>query len=546
MTRPSIRSALLTPADPGEQTVAVEARGVMALLSSLRPGRSWATRAQNLYISVFAMAVLIGMFWSLSKRAGSLFVQVAQFYHFVWGAPAILLVFLAAFRYSTVQGFVSFSEPDCMYLLPAPLRRRDLVWPRLGTAALLLGLVGALIGALTVVGSAGGHSGGRVGQAALAGFALGILVVAGSWHVQRLRWATVWVLRLTLPALGLTILLAFAREANQTARLAALWSGPWGWGILPLSAGNPRYGGVALGLLCLLALAGGISLFRTAGGCSTESFRVRARTRSQVVASLYALDYRSVGQAARRSKALTWQARVRLPLPRRAELVVPWHGAMALLRSPVRMGWGVMLAGAGMVLLAHQPTRQGTVWAGAVALYLAATSLLEPLRLEVDASGTAKVLLPWRFERVLWLHCLLPAGVMITAGLLSLAGALALGYLTGAAAGAVAILAIPLSFVVILAAALSARRGGRVSNNLVNMVAMDTTGFTWFAVVLQLAIWAILALAVTAIIVTVLGRPGFPMHIGLLGATAGLILLAILLQRGLVTTRRPGAERTLL
>ena len=537
MTRPSLRSVLLTPASPGD-TSPVEARGVLTLLASLRPGRSWATRAQNLYISAFTIAVLAGLFWSLSRRVGSLFVQVAGFYHFVWGAPAILLIFLGAFRYSTVQGFVSFSEPDCLHLLPAPLRRRALVWPRLGTAALLLGIVGALAGILTVAGSAGAHSGRRIGEAALAGFALGVLIVAGSWHVQRLRWATVWALRLTLPALGLTILLAFAQVDGHTAKFAGLWSGPWGWGILPLASGSPAYGVVALVILCALAAAAGVSLFRTAGDCSIESFRIRARTRSQVVASLYALDYRSVGQAGRPAKALTWQARVRPRLPRRPVLVVPWHGAVALLRSPVRLGWGVILAGAGMVLLALQPTRQGAVWAGAVALYLAATSLLEPLRLEVDTPGTSKVLLPWRFQRVLWLHCLLPAAVMIIAGLLSLAGALALGYLTGPATATLAILAIPLSLVVILAAALSARRGGRVSNNLVNMVAMDTTGFTWFLVVLQLATWAILSLAVTVIAASALGRPGFSIDTRLFGVLAALVVVAVALQRGLVAKRR--------
>ena len=543
MARPALRNLLLAPAGPAGATAAVEARGVLALLATLRPGRSWVARAQTLYVTAFTVAVLVGLFWSLSRRVGSLLLDVAGFYHFAWGAPAILLVFIAAFRYSTVQGFVSFSEADCLYLLPAPLRRRDLIRPRLQAAALLLGVTGALIGVLAVAGSAGAHSGARIGEAALAGFALGVLVVAGSWHVQRLRWVTVWVLRLTLPALGLVVLLGFAEGGGRAARFAGLWSGPWGWGILPLASESPRYGIAGLGLLWLLAIAGAVSLVRTSGVCSVENFRVRARTRSQVVASLYAFDYRSVGQAGKPAKTLTWQARVRPPLPRRPILVVPWHSAVALLRSPVRMGWGVMLAGAGMVLLALQPTRQGAVWAGAVALYLAATSLLEPLRLEVDTPGTAKVLLPWRFEKVLWLHCLLPVSIMIVAGLVSVAGAFALGYLTATGAATVAILAIPLSFVVILAAALSARRGGRVSNNLVNMAAMDTTGFTWFFVLLQLAVWAILALAVAGLIIVGLGRHGFSFGANLVMVVVGLVVLAVALQRGLVT-RRPPADDT--
>jgi hypothetical protein len=412
------------------------------------------------------------------------------------------------------------------------------VRPRLLSATLLLAVVGAVAGVLVAVGSAGSHSAGRLGMAALAGIALGVLIVSGSWHVQRLRWATVWALRLTLPALGLVILLAFAQVDGRTAKLAGLWSGPWGWGILPLASVGPSFGVVSLVLLCALAVAGGVSVFRTAGDCSVESFRIRARTRSQVVASLYAFDYRTAGLAGRATKAQTWQARVRLRPPRRPILVVPWHGAVALLRSPVRLVWGVVLAGAGMVLLALQPSRQGAIWAGAVALYLAATSLLEPLRLEVDSSGTPKVLLPWRFETVLWLHCLLPTALMILAGLLSLSAGLALGFLSGAATAAVAILAIPLSFVVILAAALSARRGGRVSNNLVTLIAMDATGYGWFLVVLQLVSWAVLALAATILIMTVLGRSGLSPDMGLFGVVAVLVILAVAMQRGLVAKPR--------
>lgn len=433
MPRTTLRGVLLVPRGGEDETHPVAAKSVLALLGALRPGRSWATRAQNLYIAVFSGAVLIVSFWSVSKRAGSLFAEVAAFYDFLWGPPAILLVLLGALRYSTVQGFVSFTEADCLYLLPAPLRRRDLVLPRLAAAALLLGAAGALGGLVAAAESSGPQSGAQLGGAALAGFALGVIVVAGSWHVQRLRWATRWVLRLTLPALILLILLGFAQTSSQTARLVAMWSGPWGWGFLAEAENGTTAGTVALLLLCVLALAGGISLFRTAGHCSVDSFRIRARTRSQAVASLYALDHRSARLAGRETRARTRRGRMRLRLPSRPVLIVPWHSAVALLRSPVRLGWGVVLAGAGMVLLARQPTQIGSVAAGAVALYVAATSLLEPLRMEVDAPRTPTVLLPWRFEQILWLHCLLPAALMIISGVLALAGSLALGYLTGPA-----------------------------------------------------------------------------------------------------------------
>lgn len=542
--RPSLRGVLLAPDTSGDEAYsAVNARGVLALLAALRPGRSLTARAGTLYVAALSLALLVGMFWGLSKRLGSLLIEVAGFYHFAWGAPLIILIFLAALRYSTVQGFVSFSEPDCLHLLPAPLRRKDLVLPRLGTAAVLVGVAGALAGTLVAVVSDGAtQSGGRIGRAALAGFALGVLVVAGSWHVQRLRWATVWVLRLTLPALGLTILLGFAQGAGSTASQAVLWSGPWGWGILGATsgggAGGSPYGIAGLVLLCGLALAAGISLFRTAGRCPIEEFRGRARTRSQVVASLHALDYRTARLATKGSKTGTWQARLRIRLPRRQILIVPWHSAVALLRSPVRLGWGIMLAGAAMVLLALQPTGQGTLWAGAVALYLAASSLLEPLRLEVDSPATARLFLPWPFDKVLWLHCLLPTAIIVAAGVMAVAGATALGYVTAGAFGGMMLLLIPLSLVVVLAAAFSARRGGRVSVNLINVAALDTTGFSFMFVLLRLAMWAILALVVTVVAVYFVGRAHFGFGLPLLEVFAVLVVLAIALQRGLVAMPR--------
>jgi hypothetical protein len=547
--RPSLRGVLLAPDASGlDDYTPVAARGVLSLLASLRPGRSLGARAGTLYVSVLTIAMMVGLFWGLSKRLGAILVEVAGFYHFAWGAPVIVLVFFVAFRYSTLQGFVSFTEPDCLLLLPAPLRRRDLVLPRLGTAAVLVGLVGALAGALVAFISHGAvQSAGRIGIAALVGFALGVLVVAGSWHVQRLRRVTAWTLRLTLPALGLAVLLGFAQGAESWARLAGLWSGPWGWAILAVGgsagAGGASHGSVsgivALALLCVLALAGGISVFRTAGRCSIEEFRSRARTRSQVVASLHALDWRSAGLATRGSKARSWQARVRIRLPRRQMLIVPWHSAVALLRSPVRLGWGIVLAAAGMVLLAHQPTGQGTLWAGAVALYLAASSLLEPLRLEVDSPATARLFLPWPFDKVLWFHCILPAVIVVMAGVLGVAGATALGYVTPGAFGAMMLLVIPLSLVVVLAASFSARRGGRVSSNLIEVAALDTTGFSFIGVFLRLAIWAILALVVTVVAVYFVGRVHhFTFGTALLGVFGVLVVLAIALQRGLVAMPR--------
>lgn len=531
MTRPTLRGTLLPVPSDEEARVPIPARGVLAVLGTLRPGRSLATRLENLYIAVLLIAVVIGLFWTFSKKLGTVFVDVANFYHFIWGPALVVLLFLGALRYSTVQGFVSFTEPDCLYLLQAPIRRRDLVRSKLLSSSVLLGIVGAIVGILVVVASSGAHTGARIGQGALAGLALGILLISASWHVQRLRWATALVMRLTLPMLGLAILLAFLQTGGPTARLIALWSGPWGWGILPLASDAPSYGLAGLGALCVLALAAAISLYRTAGGWTLEGFRVRARTRSAVVASLYAFDYRSIGQAAKADKPHSWQGILRPRVPSRPALIIPWHGALALLRSPVRLLWGIVLAGGGMYLLALHPLRQGALWAGSIALYLAASSLLEPLRQEIDTPGAAKVLLPWRFEKVLWLHSLLPAVIMTVAGLLTLAVGLAAGFLAPLAVAHLVILTIPLSLVVVSAAAMSGRRGGRVSTSLVNMAAMDTMGFGAIFIVLQLTFWAIVSLVATGVSVWVLGgKYDFEFHPAFAAVLLVLIGLAFALQ----------------
>jgi hypothetical protein len=212
-------------------------------------------------------------------------------------------------------------------------------------------------------------------------------------------------------------------------------------------------------------------------------------------------------------------------------LIIPWHGALALLRSPVRLVWGIVLAGAGMYLLALHPLRQGALWAGTIALYLAASSLLEPLRQEIDTPGAAKVLLPWRFEKVLWLHSLLPTVIMIVAGLLTLTIGLAAGFLDPLAVAHLVILAIPLIVISVSAAAMSGRRGGRISTSVVNMAAMDTMGFAAIFIVLQLTFWAIVSLLATGVSVWVLGgKLGFEFHPAFAAVLLVLIALAFALQ----------------
>jgi hypothetical protein len=302
-----------------------------------------------------------------------------------------------------------------------------------------------------------------------------------------------------LPAVGLAVVVGLAPRWGAAAQAAALWCGPWGWPLLP--TGGLSLGRDLGGLLLIVALAALAwwSLARTAGKCSLESFRIRARTRSEVVAGLYAFDVRPVVTAGRQRWTAGWQRRLRLPVPRRKLLAVPWHSLVALLRSPLRLSWGVLLGGAGMTFLVIAPGRVGFIWLGAVALYLAATGLLEPLRMEVDASAASQILLPWSRGITWWRHCLVPAAVLIASGILGLAVAFAGGWASGTAFATGLILVVPSSLVAVLAAALSARRGGRVSTDVLNFGAGDTMGFSLIVILLWVFGWTILGIVSVAL-----------------------------------------------
>ncbi len=77
-----------------------------------------------------------------------------------------------------------------------------------------------------------------------------------------------------------------------------------------------------------------------------------------------------------------------------------------------------------------------------------------------------------------------------------------------------------------------------MSANLINVAALDTTGFSFLFVLLRLAMWAILALAVTVVAVYFVGQAHFGFGLPLLEVFAALVVLAIALQRGLVAMPR--------
>jgi hypothetical protein len=412
----------------------LDARRVLAVSRSLRPGRSWTSVATTIYMLALSLGISAGLFWGFWTYAASAIIDLARPYRVLWGPPALALVLLATLRYNTLQGFASYSEADCLILLGAPVPRRDLVILRLRRIAVATALAGAVIGALAVFASKGLSVGAlQMAEAVVAGLATGVIVVAAGWQVQRLPRLSVWVVRLTIPALGVVALLALAGRWGGTSALVALLSGPWGWAALPFGTSHWVWSVAGPALLVVAAAVGWMGVRRSAGKVSIESFGVRAQVRSNAVASLWAMDTRSLLKAGRQSSFSTWKTRIVLRMPRRPELAVCWHGLLLLVRSPLRLAWALALAAGGAILLGLDPGRTGTSWAGALVLYVSANALVEPIRAEMDAPGTASVLLPWNIGTVLQVHCVVPAIVMLGASLLGVV----IGWATGLiAAGA--------------------------------------------------------------------------------------------------------------
>ncbi|MCL5734389.1 MAG: hypothetical protein M1274_02185 [Actinobacteria bacterium] len=533
--------------EPETGFIKVEAREVLAVRRALLPGRSLSAQASLVYVTVLTLGIIAVLLWGIWGRVGHYLVEIAGPYQFIWGPPAILLVILAILRYNTLQGFVSFSEPDCAHVLTAPVSRRGLTGPRLRATSIIFGCAGALLGMLAGLATGGAATTGvHLGEEAAGGFALGLILVAAGWQVQRSTAVSRWVIRLTLPALAIAVLLTVARSRGGLAGAIALWSGPWGWSVLPAglpasgqAAAPPAWQGVAgLSLLWACAIAGVASLVVSAGRCSLEGFQRRARTRSRLVASLYSFDVRSAMKATRQAGGF-WRWRVRLRVPHRAVLAPAWRDLLGLLRSPLRLGWAIALAAGAALLFAIGNGGVGTSWGGALLLYLAASAFLEPLRAETDSPAASHLLLPWSYGRVLWLHCLLPSLFVFATGFVAALGGLAAGRVHPESLLIFVIVWIPLAPMVVLAAALSSRRGGRASSDLLLMTSGDSTGLSMITLLIWVFGWAIAAIVVTALGMGRILRHGSPVTALVVAMT---FVVVILILRAVLLATKPGGS----
>ncbi|HYB28942.1 MAG TPA: hypothetical protein VEF89_20185 [Solirubrobacteraceae bacterium] len=452
----------------------------------------------------------------------------------VLGPAVLLVVVLGAARFGSWQGPVSFSAADLALVLTAPIATADLVQPKLEHSLVVGALAGAAVGGVAILVVAGGP--GALGAvrsvaAVVALASLSSLCVAIGWLVQssrrsgqRIRWVSPAVV---VAAGGLV-----AGSAVVFSRLG-MWSGPWGWSIAPLAGGTGWP--VALGLALTSSAVVVLWALRRAGAASIEMFAVRAGTRSALSASAWTLNYRTAALSYRAAQPARLGVRIRIGPPARPQRAVLWRDAIALARDASRVGWATLLgAGATVGALTH-PGRLLPAVLAAAGLYFAASVLCEPLRVDVDYPDRSATLLTWSFARVLLAHCTLPALTLATITAGTVLVSVAIGVAGPGALVLIPSLLIGVVATAVLAAALSARRGGRVDEALlIRLLGADPSSpASWAMIVLWVAPWLILTLITLGGAITIVGHAvvhhrsvvsAGVLAVGITGAVAGTLI----------------------
>ena len=494
------------------------ARAANALLRARRQ------RRRPTFYQVYVTILLTGIGGALLGGAISTAVGPGLSAHAlgVLGPAALLLVVLAALRFGTWQGPVSFSAADVALLLAAPIALGHLVRPKLDQGLVAGAVAGAAVGAVVLLSSAGGAGAGPT-LCVVVGFAsLGALCAAASWVVQSSRRVAGLVARASPAIVLLAGAFALAAENSALGRTIALWSGPWGWSVAPL-AGVSAWP-VAVALLVLLTAGAIIVARHRAGSASLEQFLTRAETRAGITASLTTLDYRSAsltqraagagGRAGARGRRAGGRAGARgrrlrrVPRPGSPRFAVLWRDALALIRSPARLAWATLLSAAGTWEALTHPGRPIAAALAALALYFAAGLLSEPLRVDVDHPAKSRLLLSWDFARVLVAHCAVPWLALLAVCAATIAAAVIAGAAAPGALALIPTLALPLLGSAVLCAAQAARRGGRIDESLLARItttaAADPTG--GLTAVIWLMPWLLVCAAVCGAPVLLVGH----------------------------------------
>jgi hypothetical protein len=443
-----------------------------------RPGPPLGKRLDTLYMVAITTAILGALLYSTASSALGSWLTPTTMPE--WGPAVALVALVAVARWGTWQGPVVYAAPDVGFLLGAPLGRRALAMRPLARALGASAGVGAVVAAVALVGLAGDGRGIDAGPAAglVAGVALiGVLGVAGAARVQcSARWSR--AIAVAFPAaVALGAGLVAVASAGATGRKVVLWSGPWGWAVQPVAGAGTAASLAALGLLAASTVVGVAAAARGFEPCPTERHAVRAEARSGAVASAWALDARTARLSLRRAAGpARTRARRRLRAPRRPQLAVPWRDATAALRAPQRtLGCAALAVAAAAVAIAAAD-RPAAGALAALGTYVAASIMLEPLRQEVDRPSASRVLLRRPFGRILLGHVALPVAVLAAGAGIAGLGLAAAGELP-ARGGALAAAAVAIVPTIVLCAALSSRRGGRVPVSVLAMgSAADPSG----------------------------------------------------------------------
>ncbi|MDH6576907.1 DUF6297 family protein [Kitasatospora sp. MAP5-34] len=413
----------------------------LALLRTLRaPHRR--SRAGQIGFTVYC-TLLILVVWGVTPSFG-LFLQSSMGADYTGNGPALLAALpsgIAAVALATLlfaardglwRGPVIPPRATADWLLPQPVRPGRVLRPWFwlsGALAVAPGIVAAAAGmvALGLTVKTGLFA--AFGWCLLGGVCLPLLATCAGLAVELDDRVAALVRRLT-PLLTVVVLLLVAQSALavQGHRVpwlerVELWSGPWGWAglaaLAPTPAAQPG-AWVAAGLLLLLTGVCAWYADRSCGNIQPARLRERARTAAGVLAALRTVELRAARLAVTSAAPGAGPRRLlSLPAPRAAWQVVPWRDALALLRSPARLGRSLLLAVPAMVCAFLVHSSSGAVsWAGtALALvfgYLAVAQLLEPARIETDDLRRASWS-PYPFPELMLRHAIVPTvlGVLL-------------------------------------------------------------------------------------------------------------------------------------
>ncbi|GAA2102674.1 hypothetical protein GCM10009759_37410 [Kitasatospora saccharophila] len=439
----------------------------LALLRALRsPHRR--NRAKQVAFALYC-TVLILLVWGGVPSLG-LFLQASMGADYTGRGPALLAalpsgaaavglaVLLLAVRDGLWRGPVVPPRATIDWLLAHPVRPRPVLrpwfWLSCGLAAfpgLVVALGGMVVLGLTV----------RTGLPAALGWCLPgalclpLLGVCAGLLVQRdpraARWARLLTPYATVLVLALATQSALAAAGHPVHWLERieLWSGPWGWAGLAALAPTPAAvtgGGLAAALLVLPTVLGLLAADRAAGTVPLGLLRERARTAAGVLAALRTVELRAARLVVASASGASdgGRRRVRLPVPRKPWLALYWRDALALLRTPARLGRAVLLAVPALLCAVPAHGTRGVLsWAVTVLAllfgYLALAQLLEPARIETDDVRRSSWS-PYPFAGLMLRHAVVPAVLGLV---LSVAGAVAVLLLGGGATAWLAPLAVP-------------------------------------------------------------------------------------------------------